>query len=142
MGSSSSDQAFEQYVQSNQNGSPEIAMEDTPVESQDAVSESVLSPGLADNASASSQSVIKPGSPQNRFIGAGILQRAADPAQGSGYVLMSPAGKVLADLKASGSVSLDSYVGQQVGVQGTRFSEQEKRDVIEVSALEPVQLRQ
>ena len=55
---------------------------------------------------------------------------------------MSPAGKILADLKTTGSVSLDSYVGQQVGVQGTRFSEKEKRDVIEVSALEPVQLRQ
>ena len=30
----------------------------------------------------------------------------------------------------------------QVGVQGTRFSEKEKNDVIEVSTLERVQLRQ
>ena len=93
---------------------------------------------VADNAS---PNVIKPGSPQNRFIGAGIVQRVEDASQGSGFVLMSPTGKVLADLKTTGDVSLDSYIGKQVGVQGTRFSEQEKRDVIEVSALEQVQLR-
>ena len=71
-----------------------------------------------------------------------LCSGTTDSAQGSGYVLMSPAGKVLADLKTTGNVSLDAYLGQQVGVQGTRFSEQEKRDVIEVSALEQVQLRQ
>ena len=135
-------QAFEQYVQGDQNPSSDLAMERAPVATKDAASDSGLSGTVADNASAASPSVIRPGSPQNRFIGAGILQRAADPAHGSGYVLMSPAGKILADLKTTGSVSLDSYVGQQVGVQGTRFSEKEKRDVIEVSALEPVQLRQ
>ena len=62
--------------------------------------------------------------------------------QGPEDRLMSPAGKVLANLKTTGSVSLDAYLGQQVGVQGTRFSEKEKRDIIEVSALENVQLRQ
>ena len=69
------------------------------------------------------------------------MQRIDDPSQGDGYVLMSPTGKVLAELKTTGSVSLDSYIGKQVGVQGTRYSEQEKRDIIEVSALEQVQLR-
>ncbi len=135
-------QAFEQYVQSDQPESSEVAMNDPSVVMPDAVTENNLSESVADNAPPSAPAVIKPGSPQNRFIGAGIVQRAADAAEGSGYVLMSPAGKVLADLKTTGSVSLDAYLGQQVGVQGTRFSEQEKRDVIEVSALEHVQLRQ
>ncbi len=135
-------QAFEEYVQSDQNPSSEIALGNPPVAMPDAVTDNNPSGSVADSFPPSSASVITPGSPQNRFIGAGIVQRAADSAQGSGYVLMSPAGKVLADLKTTGSVSLDTYLGQQVGVQGTRFSEKEKRDVIEVSALEQVQLRQ
>ena len=86
--------------------------------------------------------LITPGSPQNRFIGAGIVQRAPDSSQGGGYILTSPSGKLLAELKPTVGVSLDAWVGQQVGVQGTRFSEKEKNDVIEVSTLERVQLRQ
>ncbi|MFN9721507.1 MAG: hypothetical protein ACK58L_22640, partial [Planctomycetota bacterium] len=84
--------------------------------------------------------VLLPGSPQNQFIGAGIVQRVADG--GSGYVLMAPSGRILADLKAAGNVDLDRFVGQQVGIQGSRWSEKEKRDVIEVSNLEAVRLRQ
>ena len=82
---------------------------------------------------------IAPGSPQNRFIGAGIVQRSVD--QASGFVLMTPTGKVLADLKASGNVRLEEFVGQQVGVQGSRWTEKEKRDIIEVSGLEAVRIR-
>ncbi len=135
-------QAFEQYVQSNPNQSSDIAMANPGITMPEMIPDGVQSDEVAGNNSAASSSVLTPGSPQNRFIGAGIVQRADDSGQGSGYVLMSPAGKVLADLKASGGVSLDAYLGQQVGVQGTRFSEQEKRDIIEVSALEQVQLRQ
>lgn len=135
-------QAFEQYVQSDQSQSSGIATGEPGVVSPDAATESRISSTVADQVPSSSPAVITPGSPQNRFVGAGIVQRATESAQGSGYVLMSPAGKVLADLKSTGSVSLDAYLGQQVGVQGTRFSEQEKRDVIEVTALEQVQLRQ
>ena len=141
-------QAFEQYVQSDQAQSSEVEFSDPAGTVPDAATKNVLSGIVPDSgppsnsAPPSSGSVITPGSPQNRFIGAGIVQRAGDSAQGSGYVLMSPAGKVLADLKTSGSVSLDAYLGQQVGVQGTRFSEKEKRDIIEVSTLEQVQLRQ
>lgn len=132
-------QAFEEFVQSSQTGSSHIAMENgDAVLPNPAVNEVMDGGQVADNAS---PHVIKPGSPQNRFIGAGIVQRVEDASQGSGFVLMSPTGKVLADLKTTGGVSLDSYIGKQVGVQGTRFSEQEKRDVIEVSALEQVQLR-
>jgi hypothetical protein len=93
-------------------------------------------PGQASN-------VIMPGSPQNQYIGAGIVQKVADAAAGSsGYVLAAPSGKILADLKPTGNVNLDAFVGQQVGVQGSRWSEKEKRDVIEVSNLEAVRLRQ
>lgn len=132
-------QAFEEFVQSSKTGSSNIAMGTGDAVLPNPAVDEVLDGGQAtDN---SSPNVIKPGSPQNRFIGAGIVQRVEDPSQGSGFVLMSPTGKVLADLKTTGGVSLDSYIGKQVGVQGTRYSEQEKRDVIEVSALEQVQLR-
>lgn len=87
--------------------------------------------------------VILPGSPQNQYIGAGIIQKVAEASPGtSGYVLAAPSGKILADLKPTGNINLDAFVGQQVGVQGSRWSEKEKRDVIEVSNLETVRLRQ
>jgi hypothetical protein len=86
--------------------------------------------------------VITPGSPQNRFVGAGIVQKVGDSEPGAGYVLMAPSGKILADLKPTGNVRLEDFVGQQVGVQGSRWSEKEKRDIIEVSALESVRIRQ
>jgi hypothetical protein len=130
-------EAFEEFVQNSRNGSSNVAIENESFVFQDAGDGSVSN--IANPSS--SPELITPGSPQNRFIGAGIVQRSTDSADGSAYVLMSPTGKVLAELKPTANVSLDNYVGQQVGVQGTRFSEQEKRDVIEVSSLEPVKLR-
>ena len=98
-------------------------------------------PAVADNPdiASSAAGVIAPGSAQNRFVGAGIVQKATE---GNAYVLMAPSGKILADLKPIGNVSLEEFVGQQVGVQGSRWSEKEKRDIIEVSALEAVRIRQ
>ena len=107
-------------MQSDQPQSSEVEFSDPAGTVPDAATKNGLSGIVPDSgppsnsAPPSSGSVITPGSPQNRFIGAGIVQRAGDSAQGSGYVLMSPAGKVLADLKTSGSVSLDAYLGQQV----------------------------
>jgi hypothetical protein len=96
-------------------------------------------PAAAENPELTSAGVITPGSNQNRFVGAGIVQKATE---GNAYVLMAPSGKILADLKPTGNVSLEEFVGQQVGVQGSRWSEKEKRDIIEVSALEAVRIRQ
>jgi hypothetical protein len=87
-----------------------------------------------------SESVIKPGSPQNRFVGAGIVQRA--PGQTAAWILMTPSGKVLADLKPASNLPLDQFLGRQVGVQGSRWSQKDRRDIIEVTALEPVRLRE
>jgi hypothetical protein len=84
--------------------------------------------------------IIKPGSPENRFVGAGIVQRAA--GQAAAWVLMTPSGKVLADLKPSPRVAMDQFLGRQVGVQGSRWSQKDRRDVIEVTAVEPVRLSQ
>ena len=98
---------------------------------------------VSENPATASTGVITPGSPQNRFVGAGIVQKVGEgEAGGSGYVLMAPSGKILADLKPTGNVRLEDFVGQQVGVQGSRWSEKEKRDIIEVSALESVRIRQ
>lgn len=106
----------------------------------------VLGPGsetmpqvMTESAGTPSAAAIAPGSSENRFVGAGIVQKAED---GSAYVLMAPSGKILADLKPTGNISLEEFVGQQVGVQGSRWSEKEKRDIIEVSALEAVRIRQ
>ena len=96
----------------------------------------------SENPPAAQAGVITPGSPQNRFVGAGIVQKAENGEAGAGYVLMAPSGKILADLKPTGNVRLEDFVGQQVGVQGSRWSEKEKRDIIEVSALESVRIRQ
>ncbi len=98
---------------------------------------------VSENPATASTGVITPGSPQNRFVGAGIVQKVGEgEAGGSGYVLMAPSGRILADLKPTGNVRLEDFVGQQVGVQGSRWSEKEKRDIIEVSALESVRIRQ
>lgn len=131
-------EAFEQYVQGSQNRSENIAYR----EGTDTVLDSgTMSPAQPVRQESGGQVVIKPGSPENRFIGAGIVQRTNDGAPGTQFILASPTGKVLAELKPTGGLSLDAWVGQQVGIQGTRYSEQEKNDIIEVSALEPVQLR-
>ncbi len=106
----------------------------------------ILNPQISADSTPGTESfpggVISPGSPQNRFVGAGIVQKIADGGDGTGYVLMTPSGKILADLKPTGNVSLEEFVGQQVGVQGSRWSEEEKRDMIEVIALEAVRIRQ
>jgi hypothetical protein len=96
----------------------------------------------SENPPAAASGVITPGSPQNRYVGAGIVQKVGAGETGAGYVLMAPSGKILADLKPTGNVRLEDFVGQQVGVQGSRWSEKEKRDIIEVSALESVRIRQ
>jgi hypothetical protein len=84
--------------------------------------------------------VIRPGSPENRFVGAGIVQRA--PGTAATWVLAAPSGKILADLKVSGRLPLEQFEGRQVGVQGSRWSQKERRDIIEVTAVEPVRLQQ
>ncbi|MGV2338339.1 MAG UNVERIFIED_CONTAM: hypothetical protein LVR18_31200 [Planctomycetaceae bacterium] len=84
--------------------------------------------------------IIRPGSPENRFVGAGIVQRA--PGQAASWILMSPSGQALADLKTSGRISLDQFVGSQVGVQGSRWSQKDRRDVIDVTGVEYVRLHQ
>jgi len=89
-------------------------------------------PGASDN-------VIRPGSPQNKYVGAGIVQRVQGTA--TGWVLASPAGKQLADLKPATGVQLERFAGREVGVLGMRWSQKEQRDVIEVRGLEPVQLK-
>ena len=114
------------------------------VESNTASAAPEMSPPAPANAAptapaAPADGVIKPGSPENRFVGAGILQRA--PGQANAFVLMTNSGRVLADLKPTAGVRLENYLGQQVGVQGSRWSEKEKRDIIEVNALERVRLR-
>ena len=132
-------EAFEQYVQSTGSQSSNVALQDNSGVISDSPAGLSTTPSGNGNVG---PNLITPGSPQNRFIGAGIVQRAPDASQGGGYILTSPSGKLLAELKPTVGVSLDAWVGQQVGVQGTRFSEKEKNDVIEVSTLERVQLRQ
>ncbi|MFM7059342.1 MAG: hypothetical protein ACKO2P_20710 [Planctomycetota bacterium] len=89
--------------------------------------------------SAGGPKVIRPGSPENRFVGAGIVQRSPGPAPA--WVLMAPSGRVLADLKTNGRLQLEQFVGRQVGVQGSRWSQKDRRDIIDVTAVEPVRLQ-
>lgn len=124
-------EAFEQFLQRDTSN---IAAAESPSVTQ--------VPAATPPANPTSANVITPGSPQNQYIGAGIVQRAAENSSGSGFVLMAPSGRILADLKATGSVELEQFVGQQVGIHGARWSEKEKRDIIEVSSLQPVRLRQ
>ncbi len=79
---------------------------------------------------------------RNRYVGAGVIQRSATAASSGPYILTTPSGKILAQLRAQGEVDLGQYVGQQVGLHGTRsFKEELKGDLIEVSSLEPVRIR-
>lgn len=76
--------------------------------------------------------------PGTRYIGAGIIQRLPE----GGFVLMSPAGRKLAQVEGSESVELSEFVGRQVGLHGKRwFREDLGSDFIEVSGLEPVRIR-
>lgn len=74
-----------------------------------------------------------------RYVGAGIVQRLPE----GGYVLTSPTGRKLAQLKGSESVDLSEFVGKPVGLHGSRtYRDDIKSDFIEVSGLEPVRIRQ
>jgi len=110
----------------------EVAEEPAGTQFGTAVSGEVAATGAA-------EAVIRPGSPQNKYVGAGVIQRAQGPA--SGWVLASPSGKLLADLKPAGGVQLERFAGREVGVLGMRWSQKDQRDVIEVRGLEPVQLK-
>lgn len=98
-----------------------------------------VSGDVAAAAAGAAATVIRPGSPQNKYVGAGVIQRAPGPA--TGWVLASPAGRLLADLKPAGGVQLERFAGREVGVLGMRWSQKDQRDVIEVRGLEPVQLK-
>lgn len=79
----------------------------------------------------------------NRYVGAGIVQRTAGTDGTDQFVLTSPTGKVLAHLKARENVSFQPYVGQQVGLHGSRsYRDELQSDLIEVSGLETVRIRQ
>lgn len=93
--------------------------------------------GTASGVSAES-SVLQPGSPWNPFVGAGILL----PAEGAngGFVLSDARGNVLAELRAANAAELSEYTGQQVGVMGTRWSQEDRRDIIDVSGVRRVRL--
>ena len=119
---------------------PPATDDDTVRLSADSAPSPIRSATATTSGSATSAQVIKPGSPENRFVGAGVVQRAN--GQAAGWVLMSPSGKVLADLKPSPRIPLDQFLGKQVGVQGSRWSQKDRRDVIEVTALESVRLSQ
>lgn len=74
------------------------------------------------------------------FVGAGFVQRGITSE--SEYVLMSPAGKVLAHLTPDQTVDLEEHIGQSVGVKGKRFfDESVETDRINVSGLQRVRLR-
>lgn len=75
--------------------------------------------------------------PASRYIGAGIIQRMPD----GGFVLTSPSGKKLAQVKGNESVALDEFVGKQVGLHGQRWYREDIRsDFIEATGLEPVRI--
>lgn len=77
---------------------------------------------------------IRPGS---RYIGAGIIQRLPE----GGFVLTSPSGQKLAQVKGNESVDLKEFVGKQVGLHGQRwYREDIQSDFIEATGLEPVRI--
>lgn len=81
-----------------------------------------------------------PTSEQVAFVGAGFVQRGITSE--SEYVLMSPAGKILAHLSPGQSVDLEPHIGQSVGLKGKRFFDSElSKDRIDVSGLQRVRLR-
>ncbi len=80
--------------------------------------------------------------PRSRYVGAGIIQRTTARGTDESFVLAAPSGRVLAQLKPSASVRLQDFVGQSVGLHGSRaYDEQLKTDLIEVSSLELVRIR-
>ncbi|MEZ6132500.1 MAG: hypothetical protein R3C59_27870 [Planctomycetaceae bacterium] len=78
---------------------------------------------------------------RNAYIGAGYLQRDVSNGEDR-YVLISPTGKVLAQVQPEGELNLEQHIGQSVGVRGSRhFDSQAQTDRIHATSLEPVQLR-
>ena len=78
----------------------------------------------------------------SRYIGAGIIQRSTG-TENETYLLTSSAGKILAHLTPTESVSLEDYVGKAVGLHGKRwFEDTTQHDAIEVSGVEVVRIRQ
>lgn len=75
------------------------------------------------------------------YVGAGYVQRATAD-EGSGYLLLSNEGKVLAHLKPNGNVNLEDHIGRAVGVKGNRYFDKSiKSDRIDVTGLEAVSIR-
>lgn len=75
------------------------------------------------------------------YVGAGYVQRGTVD-EGSGYLLLSNEGKVLAHLKPNGNVNLEDHVGQAVGIKGNRYFDKSiKSDRIDVTGLESVTIR-
>ena len=76
--------------------------------------------------------------PASRYVGAGIVQKSDEGT----FFLATPSGRRLAQLKGSESVQLQEFVGKQVGLHGQRwFREDIGSDFIEVTGLEPVQIK-
>jgi len=82
-----------------------------------------------------------PSSGVTGYTGAGYVQRGTE-SEGSGYILLSTAGKVLAHLNPAGDVDLEAHIGHAVGVKGRRyFDESVKADRIDVNGLEDVTIK-
>jgi hypothetical protein len=79
---------------------------------------------------------------QPRYDGAGIVDRSALTRRGAPrYVLLTPAGRVLAYLVPAPGVNLEAWVGRAAGVTGSRIPHPElKSDLITVNRLTPVRL--
>ncbi|MCA9035114.1 MAG: hypothetical protein KDA91_08290 [Planctomycetaceae bacterium] len=80
--------------------------------------------------------------PSSRYVGAGIVQRSTSKVPGAPYVLMTPQGRLIAYLTPKTGISLESFVGQSVGLQGSRsYKADLNSDHIEVTGAEPVRIR-
>lgn len=79
---------------------------------------------------------------QNKFNGAGIIQRSTSSQSGAPtHVLVHPDGHVLAYLQGDG-VELDKYLGESMGLQGERaFRPDLQSDFMVVKSLQPVKLK-
>ena len=82
-------------------------------------------------------------SPPRRFVGAGIVQINRIPTRNvPQYVLITPAGRLLAYLQAERGVNLSQFVGRSVGLDGRRWFRADLRaDNILVRNATPVRLR-
>ncbi len=80
---------------------------------------------------------------QPRYDGVGVVDRSALTRRGAPkYVLLTPAGKVLAYLVPSPGVNLEGWIGRAAGVTGSRIAHPElKSDLITVNRLTPVRLQ-